>query len=307
MRWKQLMPIVAAAMLLSQVMPTTLTHATSNQGESHGAGRQRPNALQGDVKAHAEKEITSHRKRIIEEAESALVDTKKALRALEAKKTEEALAALARVSGKLNIVLAREPKLALAPIDVTVTIYDVDTTMDAIKATRKAAETYVANGEVQKARMLLRGFASEMVITELSLPLQTYPNAIAAVVPLIDQGKIDEAKAAIGAALNTLVATEHIVPLPVVRAEAHLAKAETLVQKEGRSEDDNKTLAKLLDDTRQQLTLAEALGYGHKRDYKAFYAELEEIEDKTKGGKSATGLFAKVKEHLSDLRRSVFD
>jgi hypothetical protein len=62
----------------------------------------------------------------------------------------------------------------------------------------------------------------------------------------------------------------------------------------------------LLNEAREQLKLAEALGYGNKKDYKKFYAEIEEIEGKTEGGKSGKGLFAKVKEHLSDLRRSIF-
>jgi hypothetical protein len=44
----------------------------------------------------------------------------------------------------------------------------------------------------------------------------------------------------------------------------------------------------------------------NKKDYEKFYAEIEEIEGKTEGGKSGKGLFAKVKEHLSDFKRSIF-
>ncbi len=38
------------------------------------------------------------------------------------------------------------------------------------------------------------------------------------VVPLIDQGKIEEAKAALQAALSTLVETRSVHPLPALRA-----------------------------------------------------------------------------------------
>jgi hypothetical protein len=49
------------------------------------------------------------------------------------------------------------------------------------------------------------------------------------------------------------------------------------------------------------------LGYGTKKDYKKFYTEIEQIEDKTKAGKSAKGVFAPLKEYLSDLKHSLFD
>ncbi len=52
--------------------------------------------------------------------------------------------------------------------------------------------------------------------------------------------------------------------------------------------------------------MAEALGYGNKKDYKDFYAEINEIEKKTQGGRSGKGFFSKVKEYLSDFRRSMF-
>ena len=65
-------------------------------------------------------------------------------------------------------------------------------------------------------------------------------------------------------------------------------------RKDARSEEENKQLATLLSDATAQLTLAENLGYGRKQDYKAFYAELTDIEDKTKAGNSGS-FFGKVK------------
>jgi hypothetical protein len=103
-----------------------------------------------------------------------------------------------------------------------------------------------------------------------------------------------------------LVVVDHIIPLPLVRADVKVAEAEVLAQKQGRSEEDNQNLAKWLNEAREQLKLAEALGYGNKKDYKKFYAEIDEIEAKTEGGKSGKGLFAQVKEHLADFKRSIF-
>jgi hypothetical protein len=47
---------------------------------------------------------------------------------------------------------------------------------------------------VQKARVLIRDLASEIIISVVSIPLQTYPDAIKAVAPLIDRGKIRPAQ-----------------------------------------------------------------------------------------------------------------
>jgi hypothetical protein len=94
--------------------------------------------------------------------------------------------------------------------------------------------------------------------------------------------------------------------LPILRADAKLARCEQLAQKEGRSEEDNKTLTKLLNEAREQLRFAEALGYGSKKDYKQFYSEVDDIESKTKGGKAGKGFFADMKEHLSVFSRSIF-
>lgn len=263
--------------------------------------------MTGAVKGQAEQEMSQQRKKILDEATSAIQETKKALKALEDKKSDEALKALERATGKLNILLARDPHLALAPIDVAVTTHDLYATVDQIKAVRKQAENHLEKGEVQKARLLIRGLGSEIVINVTSLPLQTYPAAIAAVTPLIDKGKIDEAKEALQAALNTLVVSEHIMSLPLIRAEEKLAKAEELAQKDTRTDEESKALAKLLEEAREQLKLSELLGYGTKEDYKKFYAEIEQIEDKTKAGKSAKAIFASLKEYLADLKRSLFD
>ena len=262
--------------------------------------------ITGAAKGQAEQETSQQRKKILEEAVSAIHETKKAQKALDDKKPEDALKALERATGKLNILLARDPQLALAPIDVAVVTRDVFATMDQIKAVRKQAEEALENGELQRARLLIRELGSEIVISVTSLPLQTYPAAIAAVTPLIDKGKIEEAKEALQAALNTLVVSDHIMSLPLIRAEEKLAKAEELTQKEVRSDDDTKTITKLIEEAREQLQFSEVLGYGTKKDYKKFYAEIEQIEDKTKAGKSAKGIFAPLKEYLSDLKRSLF-
>lgn len=296
----------AAGLLVFSLMPITICNAAGDKATPEprkGAGGK---VLENDVKSQTDEAIKQKHKEIIDEAVTALTETRNALKALDERKTKDALAALERASGKLNIVLAREPKLALAPVDVEVIAHDIYTTSDEIKKIRKQAEAYLEDGQVQKARSLLRELASEINISMTSLPLKTYPTAIAAATALIDQGKIEDAKLALEAALNTLVVTDHIIALPLLRADAKLTRADALAQKEGRSEEDNKNLTRLLHEAREQLKFGEALGYGTKKDHKMLYAEIDQIENKTKGGKFGKGFFADVKERLSELGRSIF-
>ncbi|MGD9878000.1 MAG: hypothetical protein AB7S84_14675, partial [Desulfococcus sp.] len=63
-------------------------------------------------------------------------------------------------------------------------------------------------------------------------------------------------------------------------------------------------LADLLKDARTELEFAQALGYGSKKDFKNLYKQLDQIEDKTKGGKSGSGFFDKIKGYLKDTVKS---
>jgi beta-glucosidase-like glycosyl hydrolase len=152
-----------------------------------------PSDRQDEATSQAEEKTDEKRKEIISEAAEALSETKSALAALDQDKSKEALAALERASGKLAIVLAREPELALAPVDVATTAHDLYTTLDTIKEARQQAEDYLEEGEIQKARPLIDALASEIIIHVYHLPLATYPDALKSAAALIDDGKPNEA------------------------------------------------------------------------------------------------------------------
>ena len=154
-----------------------------------------------------------------------------ALQDLKDKKNKEALDALANATGKLELVLARNPKLDLAPVNTQVVILDVLSNRDTVKAVHNEAKMCLSDNDIQKARPLISSLASEIQYRTHHLPLATYPAAIKAIVPLIDAGKIDEAKAELQATLNTLVVTTQVVPLPKLRAEEMLKEAQSLAEK----------------------------------------------------------------------------
>ena len=253
--------------------------------------------VQPEVQKETDSQAADKRKQVLDEAVSALSLTKSALAALDGKDTARALATLAEVTGKLELIVAREPTLALAGVDVRTIVHDLFANTETIEEALDA----LRHGEVQQARHVLALLASEIVITVTSIPLASYPAAVKAVVPLIDQGKIEEAKAALQSALSTLVEERSVLPLPVLRAKLLLKRAEPLVEDGQRSEASNERLETLLNEARQQLEMAELLGYGKRKDFEPLYAELKKIKEKTGGGGCGKGWLDEVKAKLSRL------
>ena len=267
------------------------------QAQSEASQSVQPKVDKQTADAAAEK-----RKKLFADATAALAETQKALKALESKNNDAALKALAEVTGKLDLIVARDPKLAQTPVATEVVTYDLLGNLDTIKSVIKEAKGYLNDGEIQKARPLVANLASEIQYRTFHIPLATYPAAIKAIAPLIDAGKIEEAKAGLQAALNTLVVTtDDVIPLPKLRAEHLLKQAQDLAEKKDRSKEENEKLTNNLLAAREQLQLAELLGYGKHKEYKPLYEQISEIEEKSAGGKSGTGWFDKLKRNLSDF------
>lgn len=257
-------------------------------------------SVQPQIDKQAEDAAAEKRKALLSDATAAIAETEDALRALEDKKKDVALKALADATGKLELIVARDPKLALAPVHMDVVSHDLFAGPETVKAVIQEAKNDLEAGEIQNARPLVAALASDIELRTTNIPLATYPAAIRAITPLIDAGKIDEAKAQLQAALNTLVITTEVIPLPKMRAESLLKEAQTLAEKKDRSKDENEKLDKTLKSVREQLQLSELLGYGKKADYKPMQEQLDEIEKESAGGKSGTGWFDKIKKQLSD-------
>jgi YfdX protein len=251
-----------------------------------------------------QKETEDKRKALMADATSAIQETQAALKTLDEGKTSQAIAALERATGKLDLILARDPRLELAPAGVSVTTYDVQGGLDAVKQVRKEAEELMDAGRLQEARRLIKNLASETVISVSNIPLATYPDAIKRAVKLIDEKKPDDAKRVLQAALNTQVVIDTVIPLPVVKAEEFLKTAEALAQKKDRTKDDNDRLKTSFDRANEQLQFAQALGYGTKKDFDKMCQQLAEIRDKAADNQSGTGWFAKIKVSISELLKS---
>jgi hypothetical protein len=260
----------------------------------------------GTAKAEpqTQKETENKRKALMADATSAIQETQAALKTLDEGKTSQAIAALERATGKLDLILARDPKLELAPAGVSVTTYDVQGGLGAVKQVREEAEDLIEAGRLQEARRLLKNLASETVISVSNIPLATYPEAIKRAVKLIDENKPDDAKRVLQTALITQVVIDTVIPLPVVKAQEFLKTAEDLAQKKDRTKDDNDRLKSSFDHANDQLQFAQALGYGTKKDFDNMYQQLAEIREKSADNQSGSGWFAKIKASIAELLKS---
>ena len=213
----RLLPLVIAGMLAAGPVSSGAADA-SDKAKAPDVTRQMEKGP-ATGKGSPQKRAEAERNRIVDESIAALAETNRALRALDANRTDEALEHLALAIGKLELVVAMDPKASLAPVDVQMITYDLVADVESVKKAVKEAEELLEDGKVQEARSLLSTLASEIVVRVVNIPLGTYPEAIKAVVPLIKEGRIKEAKAALSDALATLVVVDHVIPLPILRAE----------------------------------------------------------------------------------------
>ncbi len=249
--------------------------------------------------------MSAEQKRAVEDAVAALTASQDAIAALDAKDAKMALSHLEKAIGKIEIVLATAPDMALAPVGISNEIVDTQLDVKGAKKILKDVVRLLKEGKIQEARSLIASLASEVIIHVSYIPLGTYPAAIKLAVPLIQKNKLKEARAALVTALNAIVVEDQVIPLPIVRAEAYLGDAEKLAEKENRSKEEEKKLADLYKSARSELELGEVLGYGTSDDFKGFYKQIAEISAKTENGKHGSGFFDEIRKTLSDLRKKL--
>lgn len=290
-------------------------NALAQEGEQAQIASENRAQVEGAVSDEATRQLSDKRAQLLEEAVTALDETKNAITALEEGRTDEAINALAIATGKLETIIARSPDLALAPVAVNNITYDLIADVQAIRDIGNRVEDLVEDGEFQAARAVLSNFASEFVVQTVSLPLATYPDAILEATALIDEGKTDEALAVLNTALSTQVVTEKIVPLAPLRAEAMIAEAEKLLNGEAAaaaedsagSEAEELTAGDYVEAARRELRIGEALGYGTEDDFADIYEALEDLDEKIDASEDTVGILDVIGDRFDALKSRLFD
>jgi hypothetical protein len=242
---------------------------------------------------------------VAEEATDIDLETQKAIVALGHKDTKGAAALLQGVSNKLDVMLKMHPDMTFITVNVDTELDDFSGSSKDISHAVDEAKDLLKQGKIQAARQLLSGLASEIRVTTTSIPLGTYPAAIKKIIPLITEGKIDQAVIELNDVFDTLEVQTEIRPLPVFRAEELLTVAAELEHKDDLSKEKNRAEIKAFTDAAQdQLKLAELLGYGGKEDYKTLYKEIDAIDGVLFSDKSDS-IWKQIKDSLSGLKTAV--
>lgn len=242
------------------------------------------------VRDIARQELSNRRPSLMKEAIVANDEIVHAIFFLEKKDTGQAYKMLTKADGQLNILLTRDPNLKLAPIDVRANVMDLEVSPGKIRNAVRDAKSELDNGHIQAARILLAPLVSEMHIETDFLPLGIYPNAIKQASKEIQASRLDEAESTLADALSSIVTSKEVIPLPPLKAEGDVLRAEQLLNKD-KVDNRNKVLS-LLDSADNHLADSEALGYGK---YQTIRNEIASIKTRVEGGEAKPDLFERVK------------
>jgi hypothetical protein len=234
-------------------------------------------------------------KTLDKEATAAVEETQNALKAIEQDKPDEALAAIERATGKINVLLARNPATALIPVREEVEVIDgAPEDLQAIKDLQRVLERSVSDKDYPMARVVLLGLTSEIRARTYDLPLATYPAALTEAARLLDEKKTREAGVVLQTALNTLVVIDRVIPLPLVLAQTAIDQAQSLRDK------DRDGALKLLATARHELERAKTLGYaGNDPEYDGLNKAISDLEAQLKGKGDTSSAFTRLKERVA--------
>jgi hypothetical protein len=249
--------------------------------------------------------LTEKLQKIAHEARDAVSEIGQALVALDNKDSKTALSTLNSASTNLDAVLGKNPGITLIPVDVDVDIIDFDGDNNTVKAAISEAKTLLDNSQIQAVRKIVAVLASEMRITTDSIPLSSFPGAVKEAAKAVEAGKTADAIKILNDALDTVVETVDIMPLPILRAEALLTEAAILEHTQDLSKEKSReAVLKFAEASKNQLKLAELLGYGNKDDFQLMYTAIDELKDVIATEKSAA-TWDKIKKMFVDLKNKI--
>jgi YfdX protein len=208
-------------------------------------------------------------------------------------KTADALKGIEEATGKVNVVLARNPKLTLIPVSIEALIIDTaPRDIEDIEKLADAADEAILVDDFPTARALLGALRSEVRVRTYNLPLGIYPTALQEAARLLDKDS-QAASIALLAALNTLVTVDQVTPLPLLVAQEAINQAQTSAQK------DKNAAQKVVETAELELNRAMALGYaGQDPEYPALKEDISNLKKQLKGSEDATSAFSKLKTRL---------
>ena len=264
-----------------------------------------------DVQAMAKNDIQNRqneaerqaRQSIDKDAVEAIDQTRRAVKAITDGKTDEAIAAIERATGKIDVLTSRNPKTALLAVDAEAFLIDsAPDDVDTVRDRALLAVDAAVFRDFPAARVLLAGLISEIRARTYHLPLATYPTALREAAHLLEEHKNDQARAWLQAALSTLVVIDRVIPLPLILTQVAVAAAEDARDR------DRETARSLLTVAHNELERALELGYLTDDDeYKTLRRSISDLEKQLRGSDDTTSAFSRLKQRIASLFKRVSD
>lgn len=279
--------------------------AGSKTSNANAVGRSTLESGRARAEQTVRPEVEQKRREVQQQAQStldseaidAIKETQNAIQDITSNKTNEALAAIERATGKINVLLARKPANALIPVDLAVEVIDnAPSDTNLILGIAKDASRALDDKDYPTARVLLAQLMSEIRVKTYNLPLATYPDALKQAAKLLDEKKTNDASNVLLTALNTLVEIDHVTPIPIVVAQAAINKAQAERQK------DKNAAVTYVDLAKTELERARELGYSsNEPEYNALNNSLSDLEKQLKGNTNAESAFTKLKDEIASF------
>jgi hypothetical protein len=251
----------------------------------------------------AKNSAVKDKKESSKEAVESLVLARKVLFDLEKNDLKSASKDIEKALGKIELLLATGKTPKMVSVDGSIVVKEYVERSEDVKKSVKSVKKLLDDGKVQEARVLLNTLQSQMDITVVNLPLESYPDALKLAAKYIDQNKPDQAKEIMSVALSTFYNITQIVPLPLVKATDLIAYVAL------HSKDDEKLRAdELLEEAEDQLKVAEYLGYVSKGEvtYKRLHSKIQEIRKEIKGENKTKKLFDMLLDDIKEFKSKIF-
>ena len=284
-------------------MPETMTPSSTDRDATSAQVRADLEEQRKQADRRTRPDLESQRRRAQQDAEgtldkeaiAAIQQTERALNAIAENRADEALAAIEQATGKITVLLSRNPATALIPVNMQVTVYDTAPhDIDDINFIKDAADIAMDMNELPSVRTLLDALRSEIRVRTYHLPLETYPTALREAARLLDQKRTREAGAILLVALNTLVAIDNVTPIPLLLAKEAISEAQS------RAQTDKEAARSLLEVADNELERTLKLGYtSADSEYKALRDEISNLRKQLKGNEDTGSVFARLKERLA--------
>ncbi len=230
-----------------------------------------------------------------------LIDTLKAIKALQKNDTKSAKADLNDASKYFDKALKLDPKLGLVPFANEIVVYKYAGTPKDIEESVKIAQSMLKKNSLQFARDLLAPLRDEIDISTHYLPMDLYPNSTKIAANLLKKGKTKEALQELQLGLSTIVSDQVVVPIPLLAAQDLVATASKIDKKK------KKDALKLLERAKMELKKAVLLGYtsNDTKLYKSLKDEINNLEKEINGKNRVEELYSKLKKHFKNLVNKV--